>query len=401
MNRYSAGHNWLYAGAYAGPIVPLWIISTYTDSPYVATPLNIVLLWVAGFGISYGMIAAHELGHAAAARLVGIEITTINIGHWRRLFAFQWRKVEIVVRAAPSTGYVTLRPSPNLLSAPRMVPMLLAGVATEMGIVAVAALGSFPVAIQSFRDLLEVFCRISIVCLGGFHAIANLWPTDTAIGGEAHATDGAQLLRFWKARSERPAEREVLSELMEIDRLIAAKRFTDARDRASGLAEKHPAQRQFRQVLAAIHAECGATEKAEAIWRELLTGPDLTKNKLAELLDSLCCLPLYHGRMDLLREADAWSNEALRYVPEAITLKGTRGGVLVELGRIDEGLVFLTDVMKKSECRIDHAITAAYLAKAFAVKGNRQESQRWLEKARAVDAEHRVVRRIGGELDSA
>ena len=101
---------------------------------------------------------------------------------------------------------------------------------------------------------------------------------------------------------------------------------------------------------------------------------------------------------DLLPEAEAWNNEALRYAPDAITLKATRGGLLIELGQIDKGIVLLREVIKRSECKIDQTIGFAYLAKACAAKGDPTEAQRWIEKACAIDSEHFVVKRIASEL---
>jgi tetratricopeptide (TPR) repeat protein len=150
-------------------------------------------------------------------------------------------------------------------------------------------------------------------------------------------------------------------------------------------------------MLGTLLAESGDTAAAEAHMRALLKQPSGFLQK-AGLLDSLCCLPLFHGRKDLLAEADAWSNEALSYSPKAITLKGTRGSILIELGRIDEGIAMLTEVFKRSECPIDHTISAAYLAKAYSAKGLTNESNQWLEKANVIQPENTVARRISKEL---
>jgi tetratricopeptide (TPR) repeat protein len=207
-----------------------------------------------------------------------------------------------------------------------------------------------------------------------------------------------QLLRLWKHRHERPAQRQLFADGQKLDALRSAKRFTEAIELATNLVRQHPDKVDILRLVGWLHFEAGDTHKAEAICRELLTRPFESKAKLAELLDQLSCIALYYGRTDLLPEADAWSNEALWYAPDAITLKGTRGSILIELGRIDEGMVMLREVTKRSECKIDQTIGSAYLAKAYAAKGDFTEAQRWIEKAYAIDSEHPLVKRIAGEL---
>lgn len=49
-----------------------------------------------------------------------------------------------------------------------------------------------------------------------------------------------------------------------------------------------------------------------------------------------------------------------------------RGSILIEMGRMEEGIAMLHDVQKSSECPIDQAICAAYLAKAHDKNGDSQ-----------------------------
>jgi hypothetical protein len=102
----------------------------------------------------------------------------------------------------------------------------------------------------------------------------------------------------------------------------------------------------------------------------------------------------------LLKESDAWSAEALRYAPNAITLKGTRGSLLVEFGRTDEGISMLQDVLKETDCPLDHVISSAFLAKAFWITADFPRAEHYLEKAERLDPGHCAVRRIKAELRS-
>lgn len=400
MSRYSGRHTVLHAGAFMTPLIPLAIISAmYDHAPYKASPWNIALLWVVGLVISYSLIVVHELGHWFAARSVGMEIADITIGHWRRLASFSIGRATATLRAAPSTGYVTLKTSPKLFSAPRMIVFFLAGVVAEGCFILIFALAvSAPDDLYSFSDLFIAFCRINIVFVGSYHTFLNLLPRQGFIGGEMLASDGLQLMQLWKLRRERPAQRQFLAELQQVDALCLNGEFPAALELAQSLASQHSDNIGLWQFIGTLHEKLGELDKTESILRELIKRPALPLSKLAELLDSLSCLVLYHGRSHLLAQAEAWINEATRYAPHAITLKGTRGGILIELGRVDEGILLLREVVKRSECSADQTFSAAYLAKAYAAKNCLEESQQWMAKAQTLNPEHRHVKKIAGEL---
>lgn len=403
MNRYSGQHSVLRAGAFIAPLLPFVIVlALYPDPPYSAGIGVLIPIWLLGFLISYSLIITHELGHWLAARLVGVEVSDITIGHWRRLVSFSIKGVSVNLRAAPSTGYVTIKPSLKSFSAPRMVAVLLAGVFAEGVFIALFAVGlSAPENLYSIGDLFVAFCRINIVFVGSYHTLINLLPTQGMVGGETRPSDGFQLIHLWKSRHQRPAQRQFFSDLQQVDALCLEGKHPEALEVACTLANKHPDNIGLWQFIGTLHQKLGQMDKAESILRELIKRPSMPVLKLAELLDCLSSMALYYGRTEMFTEADAWTNEAFRYAPNAITLKGTRGGVLIELGRIDEGIALLHEVIKRSECPSDQAFGTAYLAKAYAAKGDREESTRWMAKAQAINANHPLVKRISGELPIA
>ncbi|MBE7159182.1 MAG: tetratricopeptide repeat protein [Rhodospirillales bacterium] len=83
-----------------------------------------------------------------------------------------------------------------------------------------------------------------------------------------------------------------------------------------------------------------------------------------------------------LPEADAWSQEALAQATEAITLKGTRGSVLVELGRSAEGEALLRQVWDISGSEVDAAISAFYLGVVANRSGCHRDAARWLRRSK-------------------
>jgi hypothetical protein len=402
MNRYSGGNSVLRAGAFVLPILPLTIMSAMYGDVMLHKPNleETALLWVIGWMVSYLLIVIHESGHLLAARLVGIEIARVTIGHWRKLASFSVGKTQVFLRAAPSSGYVMPKPVLTRKPTAAIVLFVLGGVLAEGAVVALALARTPPPQIATLGELVVVFVRINVIWIGAYQVIFNLLPGQGWLGGTKVATDGMLLLQLWQNRGNRAAEDQMLRELQGIEDLKQAGQYDAAIGKATALMNVHPKNLELRKFVASLHSSHGDWREAERMLREMLQEPPDSKSRTAELLDLLACLPLYTGCMDLLAEADAWTTEALNHVPNAITLKGTRGGVLVELGRLDEGIAMLNDVMKWSECPVDHAISAAYLAKAHAARENFGEARRWLAKAESIEPKHPVITRIAREIST-
>ena len=88
------------------------------------------------------------------------------------------------------------------------------------------------------------------------------------------------------------------------------------------------------------------------------------------------------GPSIFLPEADAWSQEMLALEPDTVTFQGTRGSVLVELGRFNEGEALLREVWATSASETDAAISAFYLGVAAKHHGHRRGVRRWARRSR-------------------
>src|ERR1044072_6882938 len=116
MNRYSAGHTVVDAGTLALPLLPYALShSLYRQYAYSEPWYAIPALWLLGLGIAYALILVHESGHALVGWLAGIEISGVTIGHWRKIGTCRVGGVPVTFRAAPATGYVSIKPSPRCL----------------------------------------------------------------------------------------------------------------------------------------------------------------------------------------------------------------------------------------------------------------------------------------------
>jgi hypothetical protein len=81
-------------------------------------------------------------------------------------------------------------------------------------------------------------------------------------------------------------------------------------------------------------------------------------------------------------EADVLSAEAIAALPKMPGVLGTRGSVLVWLGRPEEGLPLLERSFAAHETPRDRATNACTLAMGYHARGDTRGAVRWLEIAR-------------------
>jgi dienelactone hydrolase len=133
----------------------------------------------------------------------------------------------------------------------------------------------------------------------------------------------------------------------------------------------------------------GSHRKAwAALQRELARG-DLTPEEEMYALDWLITdglTPTLTFADPLFRrKLDEWSERALRLGPKVKTLIGSRGSVLVELGRYQEGKALLQAVVfAKGGPLLDSLLTRMFLARAEFALGNRAAANRLITEARAI-----------------
>jgi tetratricopeptide (TPR) repeat protein len=93
------------------------------------------------------------------------------------------------------------------------------------------------------------------------------------------------------------------------------------------------------------------------------------------LLECLCALFIFEGHSDYLPDADEWSATALALKPLA-TLKGTRGSILMELGRLEEAESLLRQCLAESTHPTDQGISKLYLALIAHARGEPKAAKR-------------------------
>lgn len=99
------------------------------------------------------------------------------------------------------------------------------------------------------------------------------------------------------------------------------------------------------------------------------------------------------GKPELLHKADTCSRLALEKMPWIVYNKGTRGSVLVELGKYEEGLRLLHDAMRNHTEKRGQALDACHIGIAEARRGNLAESRNYFAIARRLDPKCKLLDR--------
>ena len=116
------------------------------------------------------------------------------------------------------------------------------------------------------------------------------------------------------------------------------------------------------------------------------------------LLDCLSCLATMSGLRRLLPDADKWSELALQLQPDNLSLKGTRGAILIEQGKYDEGERLLKEVLEKSETDIDKGVASLFLALCAKHRNDVKIAIRLAKRAKLIYPVPWLLKRIDSEF---
>ena len=149
---------------------------------------------------------------------------------------------------------------------------------------------------------------------------------------------------------------------------------------------------------AVIHLDREDYAAARAGFVQLLDRPELAGISRAMVKNNLAWVDIMLGTHDALDEADAMSEAAYKAFTRMPYFMGTRGAVLIERGRIEDGIKL---VRQSLGCHSEPRARAArycYLAIAAGRLGRTEEAKKHLEHARSADAKSKLIPRVEQEL---
>ncbi len=204
---------------------------------------------------------------------------------------------------------------------------------------------------------------------------SSLVPMDGRVYGMNLPNDGKQIFQIL-TRSSRQHFKSI---------------FTEYQNKVTRYAEAHSVPRPLfnndircLQIFSNSETELVNRnfDKAFVLLSQLVNAENISGPEKAYILDTLSSIVINHGQKQYLAQADGWSQEALKFAPHSKTLQGTRGVILVEQGKYDEGKQMLLMLTEPGNDAIDVAISSYYLAKIDHYEGNSEQALGWLKRAR-------------------
>jgi tetratricopeptide (TPR) repeat protein len=336
-----------------------------------------------------GMLA-HEAGHALVAWTVGLAVPRIEIGTGRHVWSGRWRGAIVRVNATLISAGVFVAPKERSFERTRLWLTNAAGPLASLLLawIAIAFTGrGFPAALAPRFVLTKVDPLAMLVLANVVIGIGNAVPFRT----KQSISDGFKLLAVpfmsRKQLDELYAFRYLLEGLdaQESNRLAEAVRIYD-----EGL-QHFPENASLRHDRAVAFVRMRRYAEGLADFRKLVDHPDAHPSTRAMTRSNAAWCLIRLGDPGSYPEADqlsATAYESLRHVPAVV---GTRGAVLVRLGRFDEAVPLLERARDEARTDENRAYNACALAVAYASLGDLDKAQSRLHEARSLQPENDMI----------
>lgn len=341
-----------------------WILASITGNDgFSGFPVLGCLWWLTA------SVVLHELGHFVAGLLLGLKPWMICIGHGPIIFERAFRNLKLVLRASPYSGAVypfILQPELNSVRW-KSFAMVFAGPLTNGLLLALVG----RIVLHPARELTLGHAPEQIALVNLYLLAISLVPFRGRLDGVLTPNDGLMLyqLAVGKTSPTSPHSTEAEAHL--------------------GFPKGPPWLWVVKNAEPSlILAHC----------RQLLSNPSLNAEERPQLLDTFATCVLMYGAKDFLPEADRYSEELYAAKPNEWTVKGTRGSVLIELGRLEEGTTMLKEVMDNDPSSFDRAIAASFLGLAELKRNNSAAAKEWLKKSQEIDPHCASLERIWKSL---
>ena len=359
--------------------------------------LNLALLQV----LVFLSTVLHELGHLACAQLAGLRVFGIELGWGRCIADFYTGPLRWQVRALPFGGmaYATMRETASYRL--RQSLFVIGGPMVNVVLI-LLAIGSF----KSDEQLSDVMAQglspgmMLFVANAGLLAL-SLWPHKFSRSQGQAPNDALLLWRIWKQPESEIAQAPVYWYYYEADYCRRKGSYAQAEKWVTEGLERFPDSFLLLCERVAILDD----------QRDYRTGLELSERLLSRsaeqpgleplLLSNVAYFCTLTGESNLIGRADESSQRGMEGMPWAPAVKGTRGAVLLKLGRYDEALQLLKEALAAHKERADGATCACWLAEGYLALNETAQARRYLGMARRLDPYCSLIEPVAGRLPAA
>lgn len=341
-------------------------------------------------------LALHELGHAIGGWLAGLRVFSVIFGRGRTVLKFRLFGTVVVFNWLVDNAVTRWTPINAEWFRTKRFVIIIAGPAVNA-----AMMGTI---LWFWRTSVHKSGFLGLPHLARFCFVANLlafavtlWPWKSKKFGRA--SDGMQLIKtFSKTKKD-------------VDRLLAdrfAFEATMRRDECKdpegalkwcneGLA-LFPCHSLLLNMRAALFLDVQDYRRARESFLQLLSDQTKPCERRYSILSNIAYADAMIGDRPLLPEADAYSKEAYAALPWDSSIVGTRGIVLVEIRKYEEGIALLKESFEAHQVPRHKALNACSLAIAHSKLGNNNQAREYLNLARQHDPRCSLLERAEAEF---
>jgi tetratricopeptide (TPR) repeat protein len=337
----------------------------------------------------------HELAHAFAGVVLGFRLFRLSYGlSGRVLCRRRFFNCVLEIRRSLSGGFTLAAPRSTRWFRLRW-SLFVAAAPMANALLAAAGFAASPES-RSVEGLALSFGWANLIML-----VVSLFPWKYKTPFGIVPSDGLALLTTPLASAKNLQQKHAAYFALEGMECVRKKDYGGAEAWTQMGLQEYPGEMQNCCVLGIALLALERIGEARSLFLELVAHNEPPANEpeyKAIFLNNVAWADLLTGDANLLEEGDQYSQHAMRLTPWVATIEGTRGSVLVTLGRLDEGIELLKQAMEEHEENDDKAVNACFLSIGFKKAGNFVASQRFLEKARTLDPECHFIRRVMEEM---
>lgn len=345
----------------------------------------------------------HELGHALMAHALGFRVFSISAGVGPRILDRNVRGVRFRLHAYPFGGFTVSAPRDRRFFRLKQVLVIAAGPAVNGLLVAYALLPGRELRVGAIID--GPCPALALLVANATLLVMNLLPIKVASPAGLAMSDGLALLKvpFMGAAG--------VTEVLAVRYTLEAQAF---RERESLQGARSWAERGLGECPDSplLHFDLGFTlvllgdcEGARHRFLAAAEAKGAPPALRALALNNIAWVDAMTAANDRLDEADRLSQEALRMLGFVPALKGTRGAVLIALGRSDEGVALLRDVLREARDDGLHPMARAGYAGALVLglvaQGRLAEANEFLPAARGYGGRSPLLGRVEAAIAEA
>ena len=372
--------------------------------PWLSAISRFAIFAVVSFVGIWVSIIIHEMGHVVGAWITRCRIFEVKFGTEPRFV--KWiGGTRLRISWFPYGAYVRAMPRDTRWYRTRTIFFTALGPIFSLGYLAalfwlcsrVQSLNT--VELQPVNNAIYLLVILELVGLSGI-----LLPRKVQIEGTECGNDALQIWQTIKAPGPDRIQHDFQFGYAQF-RFLSA----EGKTRKAGLWARKLARLSTdnmslteQHAMAAVLVGTEQWEPAKRIAERILADPSVESDDPMrwEAGDTFASAVLYGDDRATMPRAIQLLESLIKDFPDVVTIKGTLGGLLFEIGKFDQAEAMLKEVIATSTAAIDQGISSAYLARIAHSRGAHAEARQYADTSIKTAGDQPVVKRILSEIDT-